>query len=402
MNISKTPGAVSGAELLAAEADRAREHGADVQYSSTAGVIDLTWGHPDPSTLASGVVAEATASVLAAEGWKVLTYGAPAGAMVVREAVAEHDSAVDHPIDADEVLITAGSSGGLDLILSLRTVPGDVVFVEQPTYFLALRIFRDHGLRVVGLASDADGPDPDDLALRAREHRIDGRTCLLYLVTTFANPTGRCLDRARAEQLLQVAASHGVTVIDDDVYRDTVASAPPSLHAIDPSVLRLGSFSKSISPGLRVGYLVASPAVVAEVGGCGVLDSGGGSNHFAAMVTAEIIRSGRFDDLLRQGHSRYAIRRQALADALRGGPFTFDEPRGGFFVWLRLNEGIDSAAAVAAAQENGVLVSDGSNFFEGQPPAGYVRLSFSMLDEALLVEGASRLIDAGVEAQGAP
>src|SRR4029453_16192670 len=129
MNISQNPGAATGAELLAAEADRAREHGADVQYSHTAGVIDLTWGHPDPSALATGVVAEATAAVLAAEGWKVLTYGAPAGAMAVREAIAEHDSAVDHPIDADEVLITGGSSGALDLLLSLRAVPGDVVFV---------------------------------------------------------------------------------------------------------------------------------------------------------------------------------------------------------------------------------------------------------------------------------
>src|SRR5262245_51312399 len=199
MNISLT----TGAALLAAEAKRAGEHGADVQYSHTDGVIDLTWGHPDPSALASGVVAEATASVLAAEGWKVLTYGAPAGAMAVREAIAEHDSAVDHPIDADEVLITAGSSGALDLILSLRTVPGDVVFVEQPTYFLALRIFGDHGLRVIGLAGDASGPDPHDLDRLAREHRAAGRTCLLYLVTTFANPTGRCLERGRAERLLE-------------------------------------------------------------------------------------------------------------------------------------------------------------------------------------------------------
>ena len=271
------------------------------------------------------------------------------------------------------MLITAGSSGGLDLILSLRTVPGDVVFVEQPTYFLALRIFRDHGLRVVGLASDADGPDPDDLARLAREHRADGRTCLLYLVTTFANPTGRCLDRARAEQLLQVAASHGVTVIDDDVYRDTVPSAPPSLHAIDP-IGAATRFVLQVDLARPAGRLSRGPSRRrrrdrrmrrARLGRRQQPLRGDGDG--------EIIRSGRFDDLLRQGHSRYATRRQALADALRGGPFTFDEPRGGFFVWLRLNEGIDSAAAVAAAQENGVLVSDGRNFFEGEPPAGYLQ-----------------------------
>jgi 2-aminoadipate transaminase len=210
-------------------------------------------------------------------------------------------------------------------------------------------------------------------------------------VATFANPTGRCLERGRAERLLEVAASHGVTVIDDDVYRDTVPSAPPSLHAIDASVLRLGSFSKSISPGLRVGYVVASRTVVDEIAGCGLLDSGGGSNHFAAMVTGEIMRSGRFDDLLRQGHTRYAARRTALCNALRGGPFTFEEPQGGFFVWLRLDGGGDAASAVAAARANGVLVSDGRNFFEAEPTAGYLRLSFSMLEEDLLIEGAQRL-----------
>jgi DNA-binding transcriptional MocR family regulator len=363
----------------------------DIQYRHTDGVIDLTWGHPDPSALATDVVAEATEAVLAVAGWKALTYGASAGAMSVREAIAEHDSAVDHPISADEVLLTAGSSGALDLILSLRTVPGDVVFVEQPTYFLALRIFEDRRLRIVGLASDADGPDPDDLARRAAEHRAAGRTCLLYLVTTYANPTGRCLDRARAEQLLQVAAQHGVTVIDDDVYRDTAQSAPRSLHAIDRSVLRLGSFSKSISPGMRVGYVVGPRTVIDEIAGCGVLDSGGGSNHFAAMVAGEILRSGRFDELAKQGQARYAERRTALADALRGGPFAFDAPTGGFFVWLRLPDGVASGDVVAVAQDHGVLVSDGRPFFVDQPAHSYLRLSFSMLSSDLLVEGARRL-----------
>jgi DNA-binding transcriptional MocR family regulator len=201
MNSSRT----SGADLLAAEADRARERGADVQYSHTEGVIDLTWGHPDPSALASGVVAEATASVLAAEGWKALTYGAPAGAMVVREAVAEHDSAVDHPIDPSEVLITAGSSGALDLILSLRTVPGDVVFVEQPTYFLALRIFRDHGLRVVGLRVTPPAPT---------------RTTSTASPASIAPPAGRaCSIWWRRSPTRPVAASNAVAPNDCSRWR---------------------------------------------------------------------------------------------------------------------------------------------------------------------------------------
>jgi DNA-binding transcriptional MocR family regulator len=109
------------------------------------------------------------------------------------------------------------------------------------------------------------------------------------------------------------------------------------------------------------------------------------------MVTGEILRSGRFDELARQGHARYAARRTALSDALRGGPWSFDDPTGGFFVWLRLPDGVASSDVAATAQANGVLVSDGRAFFAGEPDAAHLRLSFSMLDEQLLVEGARRL-----------
>jgi DNA-binding transcriptional MocR family regulator len=122
-----------------------------------------------------------------------------------------------------------------------------------------------------------------------------------------------------------------------------------------------------------------------------VLDSGGGNNHFAAMVVGEVIRSGRFDELVAQGHARYAARRRAMAEALRGGPYRFDEPSGGFFVWLALADGVDPTTAAETAQQHGVLVSDGRNFFETPPATGYLRLSFSMLEEPLLVEGARRL-----------
>jgi 2-aminoadipate transaminase len=402
MNNARRDGVRSGAELLEQEARRSRDALPDVQYGHTDGVIDLTWGHPDPSTFAHQEIAQATCDVLERRGWQALSYGAPAGAAAVRSAVAEHLSGVDSDVSPRAVLLTAGSTGGLDLVLSLMAVPGDVVFVEQPTYFIALRIFADHGLRVVGLRSDAEGPDPDEFARLAAATTAAGTSAFLYLVPTYANPTGRCLPRQRCQELLAAAATNGVTLIEDDVYRDTSQAPPRSMWSIDPAaVIRLGSCSKSLAPGLRVGYLTATPEVVDRIAGCGVLDSGGGANHFAAMVVGELIRSGRFGEIVRANHPRHRACRAALVDALDPAVFSFDEPAGGFFVWLRLPQGVKSESFVAAAQDNGVLVSDGRVFFAGEPDADYVRVSFSMLDEALLRDGATRLVHTAMALTGA-
>ena len=384
--------AEAGATLLAAEATRATAALTDIQYEHTPGVIDLTWGHPDPSLLAVSAVADAATAVLATHGWQALTYGAPCGAANTRQAVAAHLTGTDADVDAADVIITGGSSGGLDLLLSMLAVPGDVVLVEQPTYFLALRMFADHGLRVIGMRSDDIGPSVDGFASAAAAARADGRTVFLYLVPTFANPTGRCLPPERQRQLLEVARNYGVHVIDDDVYRDTTDSAPPSMWSLDPeTVLRLGSFSKSLSPGLRVGFLTARGEMNERIGGCGLLDSGGGVNHFASMVVGELMRSGSFGEIASAGQRCYAQRRAALAAALDPALFEFVVPGGGYFLWLALPSGLSSRQVVAAACEHGVLVSDGRDFFVDEPARGAVRVSFSMLDASLLCEGAARL-----------
>lgn len=392
-------GAPSASELLAGEARRASDALADVQYGHTEGVIDLTWGHPDPSTFPTALIASATQEVLTRRGWQALSYGAPAGAAVVRSAVAEHLSSVDADVSPHAVLVTAGSSGGLDLVLSLLAVPGDVVVVEQPTYFLALRIFADHGLRVVGLADDEHGPLPADLARVASVAAHQGSRVFLYIIPTFANPTGRSLIRERRESLLATATASGVMVIEDDVYRDTAPSAPASMWSVDPAaVIRLGSFSKSLAPGLRVGYLTATPAVVDRIAGCGLLDSGGGSNHMAAMIVGELIGSRRFAEIVAANQARLRERRVALGAALSSPAMSFRVPHGGFFIWCRLHGALASNDVVAAARAEGVLVSDGRVFF-AEParssPAStdqFVRLSFSMLDVDLLREGARRLV----------
>jgi DNA-binding transcriptional MocR family regulator len=386
-----------GAALLAAEAVRTDGGLADVQYEHSDGVIDLTWGHPDPSTFAAADIAAAAA--VTAEKWQSLTYGFAGGAGYTRAAIAAHLSATDCPTAAEDVIVTAGSSGGLDLLLTVLARPGDVVFVEQPTYFLALRMFADHGLRIVGLGSDADGPLVDEFAAAATAATADGRTSFLYVVPTFANPTGRCMPPQRQRALLDAAATTGTYVIDDDAYRDTAAAAPPSMWSLDHRVLRLGSFSKSLSPGLRVGYLTTDRAMVERIAGCGLLDSGGGVNHFASMMVGELLRTGRFREIAAAAAARYASRRAALAGAIDPSLFTFTVPDGGYFLWLGLPKGVDTAQAVAAAKANGVLVANGRNFCVDEPSEGFVRVSFSMLDEGRLADGARRLNQAVAQLQ---
>jgi DNA-binding transcriptional MocR family regulator len=367
----------------------------NVQYEHTAGVVDLTWGHPDPSALASEAVGEAALAVLACHGWESLAYGAPCGAAFTRAAVAallsRTDTGMKDAVAAEEVVICAGSSGGLDLLLTLLARPGDVVFVERPTYFLALRMFADHNLQVIGLASDRDGPSAADLEMKLQ--RVgDGKRTFLYLVPTFANPTGRSLADSRIDELLVVAGRCSMLVIEDDVYRDTAPAAPKSMWSRDRgAVVRLGSFSKSLAPGLRVGFLTAGSELVERIGGCGLLDSGGGLNHFASMLVGELLVSGRFDEIAAAGQRRYAERCRALAGALDPTLFTFTVPAGGYFLWLALPTGVSAAQAVSAGREQGVLVSDGDPFLVDAAVGGHIRVSFSMLDVDLLREGATRL-----------
>ena len=363
----------------------------DVQYQRIDGVIELTWGHPDPSSLAADAIGEATLAALGVHGWQALAYGAPCGAAFTRRAVAALLTRTDVATSGDEVVITAGSSGGLDLLMSLLARPGDVVFVEQPTYFLALRMFADHEVQVIGLTSDGDGPLASDLQTKAAAVSRD-KNLFLYLIPTFANPTGRCLPDRRIDELLAVARSSNMLVIEDDVYRDTAADAPASMWSRDRDVVvRLGSFSKSVAPGLRVGFLTAGRELVERIADCGLLDSGGGLNHFASMIVGELLASGRFDQIADAGKLRYAERRAALAGALDTSLFTFTVPAGGYFLWLGLPDGVSAESAVKAAREADVTVSDGRPFMVNAHDSEHIRVSFSMLDVDLLREGAARL-----------
>ncbi len=387
---------ISGRELL--RRDWLARHGEpDVQFEFVDGVADLTWGHPDPTLLPAQAVAEATDNVLRVDGWKALSYGHAAGPSVLREELISHLASIGerrpHP---DELLVTSGNSGTIDLLATLLTKPGDVVFVEEPTYFLALRIFGDHPVEIVGVRSDSDGLVPHDLDAKAQLLRQSGRRAsLLYLVPTHNNPSGTNMPLHRRLELLTVAHRHGLVVMEDDVYREVSfdGQAPESLWSLDPEgvVIRMGSFSKTLSPGIRVGYITAAPALIGVVQGSGVLDSGGGLSYFAACIVGELLRSGSYGRSRDAMVKSFAARCTALGDTLVGSPLIINRPTGGFFLWAALPDGMTGVELCDATLKAGVRCTNGTRFFASQPPGEFVRLAFSMLNEAELA-AAGRLI----------
>jgi len=363
-------------------------------------LINLGYGYPDPALLPTQAMSRACQTALLKMGSSALEYGANAGPAPLLQALRVHLAAIgEGDCGPGELMITAGTSHALDVLTTLFTRPGDVVLVESPTYHLALRVLRDHPVELVSVPGDEDGIDVD--ALEALVHRLrhaSKTVCALYCVPTFNNPTGASLPEARRTQLAQWAADARVKIFEDDVYRELSydAPAPPSLGsiALRGTVVRMGSFSKTLAPGLRLGYVTASEEIITRVLESGLLDSGGGLNHFTACCVAGLFDNGDYIPALTHLRAAYRARRDALVTALSMHlpvGCTWRVPGGGFFVWVHLPEAIDSNALLDVAHQAGVAFVPGRKFFSAQGGANTCRLAFTLYDELRLAEGARRL-----------
>jgi 2-aminoadipate transaminase len=363
-----------------------------VQLVHRPGILDLGWGHPDPAALPVAALRRATDATLTRYGADALAYGAERGPGPLIEWICTRLAHIDaRPPDPAEVLITSGASQALDLLCTLMTAPGDTVLVESPTYHLAVRILRDHPLHLVAVPSDADGIDVEALTTILK----------LYFVPTYHNPTGACLSLERRRALAMIAAEHRFVLVEDDVYRELSydAPAPPSVWSIAPpgAVVRIASFSKSLAPGLRLGYLTADASLTRRLIGSGLLDSGGGVNPFTALTVAEVCATGDFEATVTRLRAMYRERRDALAQSLRmylppGCRFTV--PGGGFFQWVELPEGVDAATLLPRAEQTGVSYLPGSRFYLDAARSNTLRLSFSLYPPHQLTEAARRLGEA--------
>ncbi len=373
----------------------------DVQYDLRPGIIEFRAGHPDLALLPAAGFLQATQVILEREASRALSYGAEQGPGCLINQLCAWLGRMqgETPPATEQVLISGGASQALDMLCLLLTEPGDMALVQSPTYHLALRVMRDHRLELVSVPSDDEGLNVDALEETLTSLQRRGRPPrLLYLVPTFNNPSGITLTLERRRALAELAQQFKLIVVEDDVYYQLWYDRPPppSIYSLTPSgsIIRLGSFSKILAPGLRLGWMLASPEIVRRCVKSGVLDSGGGLNHFTAHVAAAFIELGLLDQQIYTLRNAYRERRDVLVNALEEHlpqDCRWVIPQGGFFVWLRLPAQIDSASFLPAAEAAGVSYIPGTLFFANGGGQRYCRVNFTMFSRDELEEGARRL-----------
>ncbi len=365
------------------------------QIDMPPGLIDLGSGQPGPALLPLALMEKAAAHRLSQGDPSLLAYGYEQGDGYFRIALAKFLSEqYGLPVDARQLFVTAGASLGLHLICALFSRPGDIIFVEDPTYFLALRIFADHGLKVIRLPMDENG-----LIIEALEEKLAAhKPVFIYTIPSFHNPASVILSAERREKLVRLSRGHDFLIVADEVYHllsyGAAVPSPLGGFAGDGTVLSLGSFSKILAPGLRLGWVQAAPALLERFVKSGLLDSGGGLNPFTSALVRSAIELGLQHEHLEHLKKTYAHRMLALGAALRQHlpvSVRFDQPEGGFFIWLRFARGVDIKKILALARQNDVAFQPGENFSGGRGVNHCARLGISYFETPQLEEGAKRL-----------
>ncbi|MFT3663519.1 PLP-dependent aminotransferase family protein [Piscinibacter sp.] len=335
------------------------------------GIVSLAGGLPAPEGFPVEAMRAACERVLRDTPGEALQYAASEGFGPLREWVAAEMGAQGLACEASQVLITTGSQQGLDLAGKLLIDAGSSVAVERPTYLGALQAFAPYEPEVISIEGDDDGPLPDALAA-AR---------FVYLLPNFQNPSGRCLSAARRHALADAAQALGLPVVEDNPYGELWfdAAPPPPLAARAPgNTIYLGSFSKVLAPGLRLGYIVAPKAIfpkLLQAKQAADLHTPG----FNQRVVHEVVRDGFLREHLPAVRARYRAQRDAMRDALQRhlpAGCRWSVPAGGMFFWLELPEGVDATALLPAAVARGMAYVPGAAFFADHARANTLRLSF--------------------------
>ncbi len=359
------------------------------------GIISLAGGLPAPESFPIEAMAEATARVLREQPREALQYAASEGFGPLREWLAGELAGAGMKTDPARILITTGSQQGLDLVGKVLVDPGSRVAVEQPTYLGALQAFSPFEPEFQTLACDDDGPRPEAFAA-ARGARM------AYLLPNFQNPSGRSIPAARRVQIVEQAAAHGVPLVEDNPYGELWYDGPPPppLAALaGDAAVYLGSFSKVLAPGLRLGFVVAPPALhpkLLQAKQAADLHTPG----FNQRVAYEVVRDGFLATHLPAVRARYKAQRDAMAMALQShlpAGCRWQTPHGGMFFWVELPAAVDATALLPRAVEAGVAYVPGEPFFADGARTNCLRLSFVTVTPARIAEGVRAL--AGVIAQ---
>ena len=367
------------------------------------GIISFAGGFPDSALFDVEGIRAAANEALTHEPGAALQYGATEGYQPLREQIAGFMASKGASgVAASDLIVTTGSQQALDLLGKTLISPGDKVIVEGPTFLATIQCFRLYGAELITVPVDGQGARTDVLESLIAEHKPK----FVYLIPTFGNPSGALMGLERRQAVLELAVRHDTLIVEDDPYGDLYfgEAPPPSLLALADSVpgardrlVHCGSLSKVLSPGLRVGWMVAPQELLAKATMCKQF-SDAHTSTFAQATAARYLAAGGMPATLAKVRRVYAERAGTMAQALRqqlGGAIDFVEPQGGLFIWARLTgEGgrvADGAALAKAAIDQGVAFVPGAPFYARQPDAATLRLSFATAPVEQILEGVARL-----------
>ncbi|EYC51515.1 aspartate aminotransferase [Hylemonella gracilis str. Niagara R] len=370
------------------------------------GIISFAGGFPDSAMFDVEGIREASNKALAEDPGAALQYGATEGYNPLREQLAafmtEKMKSTGAQLTPEGLIVTTGSQQALDLLGKTLVDPGAKVIVEAPTFLATIQCFRLYGAQVIGAPIDAQGVQVDKLEALIAEHKPR----FVYLIPTFGNPSGATLSLERRKRILELAVKTQTVVIEDDPYGDLYfgESPPASLLALTAQVpgsrdwlVHCGSLSKVLSPGLRVGWMIAPPALLAKATMCKQF-SDAHTSTFAQATAAQYLKAGRMPATLARVRAVYAERAQAMGESLKkelGDAIEFTQPGGGLFFWARLTGAgcklKDANELAKRAIDKGVAFVPGAPFFATNPDVSALRLSFATVGVEKIREGVERL-----------
>ena len=367
------------------------------------GIISFAGGFPDSALFDVAGIREASNAALTEDPGAALQYGATEGYQPLREQLAAFmaSKGASHVVP-ENLIVTTGSQQALDLLGKTLISPGDKVIVEGPTFLATIQCFRLYGAQLISAPVDGEGVQTDALEALIAEHKPK----FVYLIPTFGNPSGALLSTQRRKRVLELAVQYQTVVVEDDPYGDLYfgEAPPPSLLALSATVpgsrellVHCGSLSKVLSPGLRVGWMIAPAELLAKATMCKQF-SDAHTSTFAQATADQYLKAGRMPATLAHVRQVYAERALAMGNALRkdlGDAISFVQPQGGLFVWARLTGAggklQDGAELARRAIDKGVAFVPGVPFYASNPDLATLRLSFATVDVAKIEEGVARL-----------
>jgi 2-aminoadipate transaminase len=366
------------------------------------GIISFAGGFPDSAMFDVEGIKQAVDTALLRNPGGMLQYGATEGYEPLREQLSAFMASKGVAVNQDGLIVTTGSQQALDLIGKTMISPGDKVIVEGPTFLATIQCFRLYGADLISAPIDENGVKVDELEKLIVQHKPK----FVYLIPTFGNPSGVMLSLERRKRVLELAVNHETLIVEDDPYGDLYFGEKPppsilSLCAQQPGarewVAHCGSLSKVLSPGLRVGWMIAQPELLAKATMCKQF-SDAHTSTFTQATAAEYLRAGRMPATLAKVRKTYAERAAAMGAALKremGVAIEFTQPQGGLFFWARLTGAggkiSDAGEFAKKAIEQLVAFVPGAPFYATNPDTSTFRLSFATADVKKIEEGVGRL-----------